>query len=517
VITQRLPRSGPRQPDLTTPISGALAGALLMTALVAFWYLGWKTVGLPFPPFDVFDWFVRALPGAFVTRVIETNVVVARALGVSSIGSAAKITDQIMAVGGLIAAGAVAGATLFAIMRHSSESASETGMIFGAIFGGLAMTAAASLHRVPSLLYVGNLWVFVTFAAWGLLLGRAFENVRRDEGSISHLERRRFLARLGATALLSSAAATTAGVFAGRLLTLGFGRRWSDDHVLPNASSSVVPVPGTRAEFTRLEDHYRIDTNTRPPELSGDRWRLIAGGLVDRPVVLSLEQIRMLPAVHQFITLSCISNPVGGDLIGTTRWTGLSLQQLLATCGGVRPSATHLRVTSADGFYEVVSVDVVRSDERVMLAYAWDGVPLTTEHGYPLRLYVPDLYGMKQPKWIAAIEAIDHWEPGFWVSRGWDREGRVKTTSAIDAVIRRGDVVEAGGFAYAGARGISRVELRLDDGEWQAAQIREPMSGTAWVVWRYAVRAPGGTHRITVRSVDGSGQVQSGALHFRDL
>ena len=152
VITQGLPRSGPRQPDLTTPIYGALAGALLMTALVAVWYLGWKAIGLPFPPFDVFDWFVRALPGAFVTRVIETNVVVARALGVSSIGSAAKITDQIMAVGGLIVAAAVAGATLFATMRHSSESASETGAIFGAIFGGLAMTAAASLHRVPSLL-----------------------------------------------------------------------------------------------------------------------------------------------------------------------------------------------------------------------------------------------------------------------------------------------------------------------------------------------------------------------------
>jgi DMSO/TMAO reductase YedYZ molybdopterin-dependent catalytic subunit len=168
----------------------------------------------------------------------------------------------------------------------------------------------------------------------------------------------------------------------------------------------------------------------------------------------------------------------------------------------VATSATHLRVTSADGFYEVVSVDTIRADPRVMLAYSWDGVPLLIEHGYPLRLYVPDVYGMKQPKWITSIEAIDHWEPGFWVARGWDREGRVVTTAAVDAVVRRGDVTEVGGFAYAGARPIARVEVRADEGEWRRAQLREAMSATTWVIWRAEFTLPDGEHRFEARAFD---------------
>jgi hypothetical protein len=109
---------------------------------------------------------------------------------------------------------------------------------------------------------------------------------------------------------------------------------------------------------------------------------------------------------------------------------------------------------------------------------------------------------MKQPKWITTISAIDHWEPGFWVSRGWDREGHVVTTAAVDAAVRRGDVVDVGGFAHAGARGISRVEVRADAGEWQQAEIREPMSGTTWVIWRAELRLPDGQHRFEARAVD---------------
>jgi sulfite oxidase len=436
---------------------------------------------------------------------------VGRALGANSISSAAKVADQIMAVGGVIAAGTLAGAALFAIARLSGEPAGFIGFIVGGVFGTLTVIAEMSLRRVPAGARhnVPAIWVVVTFTAWGMVSGRLFDSLRKTEDDEetgtshqSHISSRRlFLRRVAGLAALTTAASAAAGFVAGRLRKGVVGSRWSDDHALPNAGTAVMPVRGTRPEYTPLEDHYRIDTNTRPPELDGDRWRLNVGGLVDRPLELSIADIRSLMPTHQFITLSCISNPVGGDLIGTTRWSGASLQRLLAM-SGLTPSASHLRVTSADGFYEVVSVEAIRSDPRVMLAYDWDGVPLSIEHGFPLRLYVPDLYGMKQPKWIASIEAIDHWEPGFWVSRGWDREGRVKTTAAVDAVVRRGDMVEVGGFAYAGARAISRVEVRANDGEWQPADIREPMSGTAWVIWRAEFKLPDGDHRFAVRAFE---------------
>ena len=175
--------------------------------------------------------------------------------------------------------------------------------------------------------------------------------------------------------------------------------------------------------------------------------------------------------MHQFITLSCISNNIGGDLIGTTRWTGVSLKQLLPELGLLR-NATHLKIRSLDSFYEVVALDTIRADDRVMLTYAWDGLPLSAEHGFPLRIYIPDRYGMKQPKWIESIEAIDRWEPGFWVVRGWDSEAHMKATSAIDTIATNMTIgqpnpqmrVPIGGFAHAGVRGISRVEIRADSG-----------------------------------------------------
>jgi DMSO/TMAO reductase YedYZ molybdopterin-dependent catalytic subunit len=425
--------------------------------------------------------------------------------GVTNISVAAKAGDQILAVALLLLTGAAAGAALFWTLSLSEEPALLFGGILGAVLGGLALIAEQRLQRLPHGSIVPGAWVFATCVGWGLSFGWAHDRLRRVVTSHQSAvtSRRRFMLRLGAATLCTTAASAILGALAGRWGRAATGPRWSDDHALPNAASPVMPVRGTRAEFTRLEDHYRIDTDTRAPEIDADGWRLVVGGLVDRARSFTLAELRALPATHQFITLSCISNPIGGDLISTTRWSGVSLQQLLPSLA-LRPSATHLRVTSADGFYEIVALDAIRSDSRVMLAYEWDGVPLSTEHGFPLRLYVPDLYGMKQPKWMVSIDALDHWEPGFWVARGWDREGHVATTAAVDAVVRREDVVEVGGFAYAGARGILRVEVRADEGEWQPAQIREPMSGTAWVVWRAEFRLAGDQHRFAVRAFDRS-------------
>jgi DMSO/TMAO reductase YedYZ molybdopterin-dependent catalytic subunit len=291
---------------------------------------------------------------------------------------------------------------------------------------------------------------------------------------------------------------------------------------MPNADAVVTPVSGTRSEFTALEDHYRVDVDARAPVIDGHRWRLRIGGLVDNPQELSLDDLRREEPLDQFVTLSCISNPVGGDLIGTTRWSGVSLQRLLRRFT-LRPGATHLKIASADGFFEVVSLDTIENDRRVMLTYAWDGVPLLIEHGFPLRIYIPDVYGMKQPKWIDTIEISDRWEPGYWVVRGWDREGRMKATSAVDAVDTRTVAVDAngrrlasaGGIVHAGTRRISKVEVRVDEHEWRDAQLRDPLSETTWVIWRADLPLDTGDHIVTVRGFEGDGRPQSGPYHSK--
>jgi DMSO/TMAO reductase YedYZ molybdopterin-dependent catalytic subunit len=424
-----------------------------------------------------------------VTRAIEASVAISRAAGVTNISVAAKTADQVLAIAGLLGIGALLGAVLFAVLSLSEESALLFGGILGAMLGGLALIAEQRLQRLPPGSIVSGAWVFVTFVAWGLAFGWSYDKLSTAEDA-KDAEVKRFRRTFLITVSGITIAATGAGGLLARLGRSVGGRRWSDDHALPNAGSNVMPVSGTRVEFTPIEDFYRIDTNTRAPAIDGDRWRLALGGLVDREQALTLADVRAFAPTDAFATLSCISNPPGGDLISTTRWTGVSLQQLLPRLA-LKPSATHLKVTSADGFFEVVSLDTIRADARAMLAYAWDGVPLPIEHGFPLRLYVPDLYGMKQPKWVTGIDALSTWEPGYWVARGWDREGRVVPSAAVDSVVRRGDMAEVGGIAYAGSRGIAKVEVRGSDGEWRDAQIRQPLSGLTWVIWRAELRASG--------------------------
>ena len=436
---------------------------------------------------------MRLLPGAVVTFAIESSVAISRVFGVTNISVAAKIGDQVFAIGGLLIAGAVSGAALFALLSLSDEPARLFGCILGVMIGGLALIAEQRLQRLPPGSIVSGAWVFATFVGWGIAFGWGYDRLRTTPRKLSTAEdaedaevrrfRRTFLVALGRATAGIAAVSTAGGLLAERWGRVVGGRRWSDDHALPNAASGVAPLAGTRAEFTPIEKFYRIDTDTRAPSIDGDRWRLAIGGLVDRALVLTLADLHALEPMHQFATLCCISNPPGGDLISTTRWTGVSLQRLLPRLGLV-PSATHLKITSADGFFETIALDTIRADARAMLAYAWDGVALPLEHGFPLRLYVPDLYGMKQPKWIVGIEAISRWEPGYWVSRGWDKEGHVLTIADIDAVVRHGDVAEVGGMAYAGSRGVSKVEVRGDDGQWHEARLREPLSDTTWVMWR---------------------------------
>ena len=510
-------------------LSALLASAMLTAALMGILFFAWRVAGLPFVPFDLFDRTTRVLPGRLIAFGIGTMVTVIRALNLGQTAETAKLAEQTMGVAGLFLTGVIGGAILFAILGALRRGYGIAfGLALGIILGIPIMLISVQASQTAS---VGPearaIWVLLAFVVWGAVLGSVEQRLIYAQGtapaeaSVERVDRRTFLIRLGG----ATAAITVGGAVVGELaearrreavrMAGAESMRWSTTHSLPNANAAVKPAPGTRPEFTPLERHYRIDINTFPPAVDGQQWRLKVNGLVEKPVALTLEDLRRYAPMHQFITLSCISNPVGGDLIGTQRWTGVSLQRLLPDLQ-LKPGATHLKIRSADRFYEVVALDAIKADERIMLAYEWDGVPLTREHGFPLRIYIPNVHGMKQPKWIESIEAIDHWEPGFWVERGWNKVAQMHATSVIDTVAvdmtiigaDRRKLVPVGGIAHAGARGISKVEVQVDGGRWEQAELRTPLSQLTWVIWKYDWPFQSGKHTFTVRCYDGNGTPQ---------
>lgn len=332
----------------------------------------------------------------------------------------------------------------------------------------------------------------------------------KNKTNVERIGRKRFLVKVAGSVAAFSVMGTTLSSSLG-CRPLQQGPRWSQRNRLPNAGASTEPVPGTRAELTPIENHYRVINKSIPAVPDMSAWRLKVEGLVEDITSWDINQIRAFESMSEFITLTCISNPVGGPLSSTTRWTGVSLQQILPMWK-LKSSATHLKIRGIDGFFESVSLETIWSDKRVMLAYEWDGVPLPIEHGYPLRIFIPNRYGMKQPKWIASVEATDHWEPGFSVKNTWDKDAIMQTTSVIDTVIvedkKQPATVLVGGIAHAGSRGISKVEVQVDRGEWKPAQLREPLSDLTWVIWRYEWPFQKGEHEFAVRAYDKSGVMQ---------
>jgi DMSO/TMAO reductase YedYZ molybdopterin-dependent catalytic subunit len=512
-------------------LGGLFVAVMLTAALIGIFFFAWRVAGLPFVPFDTFDWQTRVLPGRVVAFGIANMVAVIRALKLGPISTTAKTAEQVIAIFGLFIAGVVGGLIVYLIIRAARRAHGlAVGLALGLVLGVPAMLI--TLHRSETTSVgpaAGAVWVLGAFLVWGAVLGRVEQRViaiekttdAATQAAVERIDRRRFLIRLGGTAAVITVAGAVVGELAEArrreavMLASGEPMRWSAMHPLPNANAAVQPAPGTRTEFTPLDRHYRIDIDTIPPKIDEHQWRLKISGLVEKPLTLTLQQLKSYEPMHQLITLECISNPVGGDLIGTQRWTGVSLQKLLPDWR-LKPGATHLKMRSADQFFEVVSLDAIKADQRIMLTYAWDGVPLPREHGFPLRIYIPDLHGMKQPKWIESIEAIDHWEPGYWVERGWNKVAQVHATSVIDTVAVDMTIVGAdhrklvpiGGIADAGARGISNVEVQTDGGPWEQAELRTPLSQLTWVIWRYDWPYEPGTHTFTVRCYDGSGTPQ---------
>jgi DMSO/TMAO reductase YedYZ molybdopterin-dependent catalytic subunit len=277
------------------------------------------------------------------------------------------------------------------------------------------------------------------------------------------------------------------------------------------AAAGLTPIVVPNDAF------YRIDTALVIPNVDRETWTLKVTGLVDRETTLTYDELVSLPIHEQYVTIACVSNEVGGDLVGNAKWTGVALRDVLAMAG-VQRAADQLVGRSVDGFTAGMPVEWVMDPSREpLIAVAMNGEPLPRRHGYPARLIVPGLYGyVSATKWLSELEltTFDTFE-GFWIPRGWAARAPILTQSRID-VPRNGASVEAGtvpvaGVAWAPDRGIQGVEVRVDEGPWTAVRLSAPISDATWVQWLYLWEATPGQHRIEVRAIDGTGEVQTDA------
>ncbi len=495
---------------------GALLGGLTSLPVLALLYLGEQLASLPFVPFDLFDWLARVLPGNVITAGIDALVQLITVLNLGPTSVAAKRIEQASALLLFVACGAVLGAAIVLLLRRRAWSAWQAGAIGGVV--AFFMIVALELGRSSWNPAGGTvLTLAVLIIGWGVVLGVVLGGTLRggqpEPIATAQISRRELLQLAGGSLAIALGAWGLARLLAAQDRATGASQplapRAPPPPTLPTRAGAP-PAPGTRAEVTPNDAFYRIDINTRAPRLDGLTWMLDVAGLFDTARSLTLADLMAHPAVTQPITLSCISNQIGGDLISTSYWTGVRLPELLQNLG-LRPEAKALAIFAADGFYESVSLEDMR-DPRALLVYGMNGQTLPIEHGYPLRIYIPNRYGMKQPKWITRIEAIDHDGAGYWVDRGWSKEARPQILAIIDSVAQDRIVagrVPIGGIAWAGDRGIRTVEVQVDGGTWDAAHLLTPPLGPlTWVLWRYEWPVVAGRHSFRVRATDGTGTLQ---------
>jgi len=326
----------------------------------------------------------------------------------------------------------------------------------------------------------------------------------------------------------------TVGIGSVAVLTGGLGRalnqRFQIDaeraelaEQLPSAVSSTPSLPanaelgveGIESFVVPNDNFYRIDTALVVPQVQRDSWRLNISGLVDNDLELTFDDLLARPQVERYITLSCVSNPVGGDLVGNALWQGVRLADVLDEAG-VRPEAEQVVSRSIDGWTCGSPLEVIMDGRDALIAIAMNGEPLPARHGYPVRLVVPGLYGyVSATKWVTDIR-LTRWDEfdAYWIPRGWSKLGPVKTMARIDTPRSGRDatgVLPIGGVAWAVHRGVSAVQIRIDEGEWRDAEIGGMPSADTWVQWVYRLdtgELAEGSHAIEVRALDGDGEPQ---------
>ncbi|WP_411267265.1 molybdopterin-dependent oxidoreductase [Actinoplanes sp. KI2] len=328
--------------------------------------------------------------------------------------------------------------------------------------------------------------------------------------------RRRFLKALAITA----GVALVSGV-AGRLLTSRKAVTAARAALVlpaprqtPPPLPATVQAPGATPYVSPNKDFYRIDTSLYPPQVDPSTWQLRIHGMVRNPITITWAQLLQRPMIERYVTLTCVSNEVGGDLVGNALWLGTPIRELLDEADPL-PGADQVVQRSVDGWTCGSPTATLRDGRDALLAVGMNGEALPVEHGFPVRMVVPGLYGyVSACKWITEIELSRFADfDAYWVPRGWSQQAPIKTESRIDTprdgAQRDPGTIVVAGVAWAQHRGISKVEVQIDQGPWVAATLADTVSSDTWRQWSYPWQATAGNHTIRVRATDGAGQTQT--------
>ncbi|WP_405710959.1 MULTISPECIES: molybdopterin-dependent oxidoreductase [unclassified Streptomyces] len=511
---QRTGTARPRRPGATRAALAALSGLIAGFCALAVAELAAALVRPEAGP-------VTAVGSA----VIDRTPPAVRDFAVRNFGTADKLVLQL---GILVLLALFAMAIGVLALRHRRMGSAAV-LVFGLVG---AVAAAGRPEGMPADALPSVVGAAVAVAVLYLLAGRLVSSPgpaagERDEGANGGFDRRGFVVAATATA----AASAGAGLL-GRRLTSSVQAGASasrHDLVLPAPRSAAPAVPagadlrirGLSPFITPNQDFYRVDTALVVPRVDAGTWRLrIHGRGVARPVTVGLHDLLRREALERDITLTCVSNEVGGPLVGNARWLGVRLAGLLRDAGVRPPSeggpADQIVARSVDGMTIGTPVEAVMDGRDAMLAFGMNGEPLPFEHGFPVRMVVPGLYGyVSACKWIEDIElttfaAYD----AYWVRRSWAQQAPVKTESRIDTprplASPKAGTVPVAGVAWAQHRGISGVEVRVDGGKWHPARLAAADTRDTWRQWVWEWPATSGRHTLEVRATDGTGATQTG-------
>ncbi|WP_203590291.1 molybdopterin-dependent oxidoreductase [Streptomyces sp. SID13031] len=480
-------RSGRSGLFLRSAIGGVLAAlAGLATGSVAAALLGTRQTP------------VVAIGSAFIDRVPPWL----KDLAISLFGTHDKTALKAGILIVLLALSAVGG--ILAVLRYWAGAAVVI------VLAGVAVLAAATRPDTGQTGFAPSFVAGVT----ALIILRLFATrlsglARFPEDGVS---RRGFLQLTAGVTLGTVAVGALGRVVGGRRTAVSDAR---DALRLP-LPPTLDPPAGVQAVgagpwATPNEDFYRIDTALSVPLIMPADWKLRLHGMVDREIELDFAALLKRKVVHKWVTLACVSNEVGGDLIGNALWSGVLLKDLLAEAG-VSANADAIKSTSKDGFTAGTPLGALTDDREAMLAFAMNGQPLPVEHGFPVRIVVPGLYGyVSATKWLAEIEVtrFDQFE-AYWTPRGWSALGPIKLSSRIDVPRSKASSgqVTVAGVAWDQHVGVSKVEVRVDGGAWQQAELATDASIDTWRQWHWSWDAPRGNHVLQVRAFDAKGNPQ---------